>query len=233
MSRRSVLEAARLVPGQDPQRVADVVRATARRIWREAPDHAVALALGISSWEALWSGFEGGHPDLDGLRTWSRDYASRVWGASLAQFGVEYDSLAGHLDWAYRRAQRDADRTLEGVPELLARLRGTGVKLALLTNGPPDIQRQKLARAGLAGFFDAIAISGETGAGKPDPIAFEHLKRALGVDEPPLMVGDSWDRDVRGALSAGWPAVWVSHGRSLPEAHPNVAMVEDAVELGR
>lgn len=83
-----------LVPGQDPERVADVARATARRIWREAPDHALALELGISSWEALWSGLDGGHPVLDGLRTWSRDYASGVWRETLAHFGAEDHILA-------------------------------------------------------------------------------------------------------------------------------------------
>lgn len=233
VSRRSLLQAARLVPGQDPERVAEVTRATARRIWREAPDHAVALELGISSWEALWSGFEGGHPVLDGLRTWSRDYASGVWRESLAYFGVEDDSLIARLDAEYRRAQRDADRTFSGVPELLARLRAADIRLGLLTNGPPDIQRQKLEHSGLAGAFDAIAISGEAGAGKPDRVAFTRVQRALGADEPLLMVGDSWGRDVRGGLSAGWPAVWVSHGRPLPETHPDVAVVEDVVELGR
>jgi FMN phosphatase YigB (HAD superfamily) len=27
------------------------------------------------------------------------------------------------------------------------------------------------------------------------------------------MVGDSWDRDIEGALLAGLRAVWISHGR--------------------
>lgn len=233
VARRSLVQAAQLVPGQDPERVADVARATARRIWREAPDHAVALKLGISSWEALWSGFECGHPVLDGLRTWSRDYASGVWGETLEHFGAEDHNLVDRIDAEYRRAQRDASRTFSGVPQLLGRLRADGVRLGLLTNGPPDIQRHKLAHAGLADIFDAVAISGEIGVGKPDPIAFNTVQRALGVNEPLLMVGDSWDRDVSGALSAGWSAVWVSHGRPLPKAHPRVTMVENVVELGR
>ena len=233
VARRSLVQAAQLVRGQDPEQVADVARATARRIWREAPDHAVALELGISSWEALWSSFEGGHPLLDGLRNWSRDYASGVWRATLAHFGAGDHNLADRLDAEYRRAQRDASRTFAGVLELLGRLRRDGVRLGLLTNGPPDIQRHKLGHAGLADIFDAVAISGEVGVGKPDRIAFDQVRRALGVNEPLLMVGDSWDRDVGGGLSAGWSAVWVSHGRPLPKVHPRVTMVENVVELGR
>lgn len=223
VSRRSLVQAAQLVAGQDPEQVADVARATARRIWREAPDHAVALEQGISSWEALWSGFGGGHPMLDGLRTWSRAYASRVWRESLAHFGVEDDNLADRLVAEYRRAQRGADRTFPGVSELLVPLRARGVRLGLLTNGPPDIQRHKLAYAGLADIFNAVAISGEVGVGKRDRMAFEHVQRALGVEGPLLMVGDSWDRPrARGGVwksppkSSGIPSRTQGGGGSLP-----------------
>ena len=41
-------------------------------------------------------------------------------------------------------------------------------QLALVTNGAPDLQREKIQGSKLALYFDAILISGEVGIGKPD-----------------------------------------------------------------
>jgi phosphoglycolate phosphatase-like HAD superfamily hydrolase len=39
----------------------------------------------------------------------------------------------------------------------------------VITNGPGDTQRHKLAATGIDQHFDAIVISGEVGVAKPDP----------------------------------------------------------------
>ena len=230
---RSLRIAAGLIPDRDPDRVVEVTLGTARRIWRSSPQHAVALELGISSWEALWSSLEGGHPVLDGLRDWSRTYSVRVWQETLAELGAAGAGLAGCLDRAYRREQWDAHVAFEGVLELLADLRQR-VPIGLVTNGPPDIQRRKLVHAGLADAFEVVVISGEAGVGKPRREVFDLARGALRVEGPVLMVGDSWERDVGGALGAGWSAAWVAHGRPTPGgAGPGVpvAVVEGVTDL--
>lgn len=45
------------------------------------------------------------------------------------------------------------------------------------------------------------------------------------------MVGDSWDRDILGALNAGMRAIWVAQGRPPPEPRPNVTVVENLSDL--
>jgi len=72
--------------------------------------------------------------------------------------------------------------------------------------------------SGLAGYFSAVVVSGELGAGKPDPAIFRHALREVGCDaEHAVMVGDSLTRDVLGALDAGLRAVWVNRaGRERP-----------------
>lgn len=39
------------------------------------------------------------------------------------------------------------------------------------------------------------------------------------------MIGDSWERDIRGALQVGIAPVWVSGGRPAPEADPRVTVL--------
>ncbi|MGZ4279182.1 MAG: HAD family hydrolase [Solirubrobacteraceae bacterium] len=111
-----------------------------------------------------------------------------------------------------RAAQLAEARFAEHAVELLAVLRDAGVRTALLTNGPSDMQRRKVELLGLEEHIDAIGISEELGHAKP---AREAYLRALAlIDADPadaMMVGDHLVWDVLGALEAGLRgAVWVS-----------------------
>ena len=45
------------------------------------------------------------------------------------------------------------------------------------------------------------------------------------------MIGDSWERDVVGALATGMTAVWIADGRTPPEEDPRVTVVDSVREL--
>jgi putative hydrolase of the HAD superfamily len=99
---------------------------------------------------------------------------------------------------------------LPGAQRLLADLRGHGLAIGVLTNGPSTHQRMKLDVSGLAEAVDAVAISAELGVAKPDAAAFQ---RAAGMIGPPrsqvAMVGDTPETDIAGALAAGTAAaIW-------------------------
>ena len=55
-----------------------------------------------------------------------------------------------------------------GAIEVVRELRGRGLRVGILTNGPSWMQRRKLEVSGLGDEVDAVAISGEIGAAKPD-----------------------------------------------------------------
>ena len=97
-------------------------------------------------------------------------------------------------------------------------LRRIGHRLGLITNGPADVQRAKLAATGLGAWFDAVVISGEVGVGKPDPHIFARALAALDASpQTAIMVGDNLERDVVGARAAGMRGVWLNRsGRSRP-----------------
>lgn len=78
-------------------------------------------------------------------------------------------------------------------------------KLGVLTNGVPAWQRHKLRAHGLESYFDAVVVSYEVGAHKPDVAPFRAVETRLPADEY-AMIGDA-DADVDGATNAGW----VSH----------------------
>ena len=86
------------------------------------------------------------------------------------------------------------------------------MRTGLLTNGPSWMQRRKVELLGLEAQLDAIGISEELGASKPDPAAFTATLELMGsAPDDTVMVGDHLDWDVRGALAAGMRgAVWVA-----------------------
>lgn len=96
--------------------------------------------------------------------------------------------------------------------------------LAVITNGPADVQRMKLRVSGLDRFFSAVIVSSEIGFAKPHERAFAAAVDALKVGREELvMVGDHPERDVVGAQGAGIQTViWLDRTGAKPPAgfHP-------------
>jgi putative hydrolase of the HAD superfamily len=131
-----------------------------------------------------------------------------------------------------RHEHLDRARFVEHAVELLRELRDAGVRTALLTNGPSWMQRRKVEILGLEDELDAIGISEELGAAKPDPAAFvAALELIEAVPEETVMVGDHLEWDVRGALDAGMRgAVWVA-GDDEREPPPRAVRVSRLGEV--
>jgi putative hydrolase of the HAD superfamily len=95
----------------------------------------------------------------------------------------------------------------DAVPALRS-VRAAGLTAAVFTNGDEGQQRLKVSLLGIAGEFDVLISSGSLPAGKPDPRAFRGAVERLGLKPSDvLMVGDSLENDVRGALRVGIDAV--------------------------
>jgi putative hydrolase of the HAD superfamily len=232
VARASLRSAVELVPGADLDRAEQIVLGAARTVWRSGPHYQLALELGIASWEGLWSRFEGCHPRLGGLAEWAPTYRQQAWQSALGDLGGGDADLASAMADAYEQAQR-AGHALEDGAEEAVRHAQRHFRMGLLTNGPADIQRLKLNQAGLAGCFDAVVISGEVGVGKPSPEVFRLVLDALSVGpEEAVMVGDSWDRDVKGAIAAGMSAVWIARERPVRDATADVTAIPSVGALG-
>jgi len=210
VTRKAFAEASAVAAGHaDPDLLASAAEAEAELLWRAGPDFVWADGIGISAGEALWGSFAGPGAELASLRASAPRFRRAVWNGALARCGVTDARLAAELDRRFERA-RLASEPLD--PDAEAVLDELCVKhrLALVTNGAPAIQRAKVALTDLGRRFDEIVVSGEVGAGKPDPRPIHAALAALEVrPEEAVMVGDSLERDIVAARAAGVYAVWL------------------------
>lgn len=89
---------------------------------------------------------------------------------------------------------------------------GAGLRLGLISN-TQSFDLDILRRERLDVRFMAIVLSCDEGVLKPDGAMFERAAARLGVDPAEaLMVGDSLEEDVRGAIAAGMRAVHLRRG---------------------
>eukprot|EP01043_Picozoa_sp_COSAG02_P046472 COSAG02_NODE_4350_length_5463_cov_2.614840_2_plen_108_part_00 len=97
-------------------------------------------------------------------------------------------------------------------------LRGMGKIIGTLTNGNADV-------AGIAGLRDLVdfSLTAEgVGAAKPDRTMFEAAMRVAGITDASqcVHVGDDHGKDVIGAKSAGWRAIWCPKGQAWEASGP-------------
>lgn len=82
---------------------------------------------------------------------------------------------------------------------LLKKLKKSGYKLGIITDGRPEGQRNKIKALGLEEMMDCIIVTDEMGGieyRKPDPKAFQFMQEALGVEFNEMMyVGDNPEKD--------------------------------------
>ena len=196
--------------GIDPEALHQAVRYHAGQLWRASPTITYCRAIGISSWEGLWARFLGSDPNLKRLHAWASTYRRETWLRALADHGVSDVPFAEQLSgifWVERRERHilfcDAKDSLRNLRE--------NYRLALVTNGAPDLQREKIQGANLTRFFHTILISGEVGSGKPDCRIFELALDALdALPSETVMVGDSLSRDILGAQRTGLKGIWLN-----------------------
>lgn len=143
---------------------------------------AVAKRLGMPEAEAqLWEAFQKGLPAIDTV---------------LVALDME-DAKAACLE-AYRSHMPDISLN-PGARELLEALRSRGIKTAILTDGRPEGQRNKLAALGLEELVDSVLVTDELGGAqfrKPCDIGFRVLQKRLGIPFGQMLyVGDNPKKD--------------------------------------
>lgn len=110
------------------------------------------------------------------------------------------------------REHRPQIRPFADSPKLLQLLKGKGVVLALISDGPCQTQQNKLRALGLEAYFDHLVFTGAHGEdwGKPSPRAFLEVMGRSGVPAAACVyVADNPRKDFVGPNRLGWHTIRV------------------------
>ena len=117
----------------------------------------------------------------------------------------------------------------EGAIELLEVLKNR-VRLHIITNGFDKVQQFKIENSGIESFFEFVFTAEKVGFKKPHPEIFiQSLKTVNTTAEASIMIGDSFEADILGALNQGMQAIhFNSHNE---EVHAKCPIVYSLAEL--
>ena len=141
----------------------------------------------------------------------SLDFAIAATGAPVSG-EIRADLLA-----AYRCMQPYPE-----VMEVLGLLKDTGARLAILSNGDPDMLADAVSAAGLPGVFDAVLSVRAAGIFKPARAVYQLATDHFGCRAEQICFSSSNRWDIAGAKAFGFHCIWVNR-TGAPDEYPELA----------
>ncbi|NTS39362.1 noncanonical pyrimidine nucleotidase, YjjG family [Flavisolibacter sp. BT320] len=164
--------------------------------------------------ERLWAEYRNGTIRQDELRL------KRMW-LCLRDFNIDDEELAMQMNELFLQLLPARNLLFPDTIEVLQYLAQKGYGLHLITNGFEEVQHNKLKNSGLSPFFEVVVTSECSNSLKPQKEIFHYALEKTGATvEESLMIGDTLDVDVAGALNIGMDAVHVNYNRKEQDIQP-------------
>jgi putative hydrolase of the HAD superfamily len=155
--------------------------------------------------DKLWERYRNGFIKVDELR-WKR-----MW-LTLLDFKNGDESLAREMGNIFLELLPTRKILFPYTMEILNYLTQKKYQLHLITNGFEKTQHSKLKNSGIDKFFKEVITSESSNSLKPHKEIFEYaLLRTGAKKKESIMIGDSIEVDIRGAMNAGIDQVFVNH----------------------
>ncbi len=155
--------------------------------------------------EKLWERYRKGFIKQEELRV------KRMW-LSLLDFKIADDALAAQMNVLFLDLLPTRTLLFPHTKETLQYLANKNYSLHLITNGFEKTQHSKLEYAGLSHYFEEVITSEGSNSLKPQKEIFEYAFQKTGaLPAESIMIGDTIDVDILGAVNAGIDQVHVNH----------------------
>ena len=138
-------------------------------------------------------------------------------------------TLINQLSEDYIQYLPENNHLFDGAKEVLDYL-SKNYKLHIITNGFSQVQTRKLQNANIAHYFTTVTNSEMAGVKKPHPTIFNFaLSLANATIQESIMIGDSIEADIQGAMSVGMDAIFFNE-QVINHSHP-VMQIQHLLEL--
>ncbi|MBS1653641.1 MAG: YjjG family noncanonical pyrimidine nucleotidase [Bacteroidetes bacterium] len=155
--------------------------------------------------DKLWDRYRNGFIKVDELR-WKR-----MW-LTLLDFKIADEPLAREMGVVFLDLLPTRKILFPYTIEILDYLSEKKYQLHLITNGFEKTQYSKIKNSGIDHYFKEIITSEGSNSLKPHKEIFEYaFKKTNASPEESIMIGDTIDVDILGAVNAGIDQVHVNH----------------------
>jgi putative hydrolase of the HAD superfamily len=140
---------------------------------------------------------------------------------TLLDFQIADEDLSRQLSELFLQLLPTRTILFPDTKEVLQYLTDKSYQLHLITNGFEKTQHAKLNSSGLAPFFKQVITSEGSNSLKPQKEIFEFaLTRAKAQVNDSIMIGDTLDVDILGAMNAGMDQVHVNYNNAPQDLEP-------------
>lgn len=155
--------------------------------------------------DKLWDRYRKGYVKVDELR-WKR-----MW-LTLLDFKIGDEQFARDMGYRFLELLPTRNALFPYTVEILEYLKNKGYKLHLITNGFEKTQHFKIKNAGIDHYFIEVITSEGSNSLKPNKEIFDYaFQKTNALPEHSIMIGDSVEVDIQGAMNAGMDQVYVNH----------------------
>ncbi|MGN6292219.1 MAG: YjjG family noncanonical pyrimidine nucleotidase [Chitinophagaceae bacterium] len=155
--------------------------------------------------DKLWERYRKGFIRQDELRV------KRMW-LALLDFKIADDELSKAMSILFLEKLPTRTILFPHTKEILQYLKDKSYQLHLITNGFEKVQHSKLKYSGLDTFFEEVITSEGSNSLKPNKEIFDYALHKTGATvNNSIMLGDTLDADIQGAINAGMDQVFVNH----------------------
>jgi len=198
--------------------------------WLRAGGHSVAESFVealIAERRALWAA----RKDTEEVT------AGQAIGAVLERFGLRTDAaFLADAERAFFTFELESVQPLEGAVDVLSRLHGLGLRIALISNASSHyFVMECCRRMRFAPYLAPIVSSAAVGRVKPDPRIFRVVLDQWGLSPAEVvMVGDNLAADIAGAQTAGMRSILITaiHAPNAPTSLESIRPAAVAGTLG-
>lgn len=177
--------------------------------------HAKAVGEDAERLSAVWRDKQLEYSWVRGLCGAYRDF----WSLTEEALDFAFAAVPG-ADKTTRSQLLSAYRTLEPfgeVRDVLARLKENGARLAILSNGSPDMLESAVASAKLDGLLDAVLSVDFLRTFKTDPSVYSLVTTEFKCQPGEVSFQSSNRWDIAGARRAGFHPVWINRTQAPDE----------------
>ncbi len=146
----------------------------------------------------------------------------------LKKAGIDDAALAQKMNVSFLDLLACQTQLIPHAIELLELCKREKIPVTLISNGFKEVQYRKLRGSNLEHYFTHIVLSEMVGALKPNPEIFNYaLTLNKAQKEKVLMVGDSFEADIVGALMSGIDAAYLNpKNRQIALEEPQEGFVQ-------